>query len=259
MIVVHPTQGLCNKLRVVFSYYQKALENNEELVVIWDITEQCNGYFLDYFEPIENITFVLNNDEGYQVDYRGYKWCKDYSPYAADHDKDIYQLLTPLPHLKKAIEERITQLEERYIAVHVRRTDHAVLAKRNKRYTADSEFHRFLNANDSYNLYLATDNYTTQDQYLQRYPERIQSLKLAGWGPRFSLRKSILKPLLNFFNPIQDSHKALRKTSLEDAINDLYVCIHADKFMGSGYSSFSNFIKYRRKFMTGKSESCTPA
>ena len=38
MIVVYPTEGLANKLRVTFSFYQKALETNEELIVIWDVT-----------------------------------------------------------------------------------------------------------------------------------------------------------------------------------------------------------------------------
>ena len=49
MYVIHPRGGLCNYLRVVFSYYIKARKLNQELVVIWKITSECNGFFLDYF------------------------------------------------------------------------------------------------------------------------------------------------------------------------------------------------------------------
>ena len=53
--VIKPSGGLCNYLRVIFSYYQYAQKINKKLVVIWTVTRFCNGFFLDYFEPVENI------------------------------------------------------------------------------------------------------------------------------------------------------------------------------------------------------------
>ena len=38
----------------------------------------------------------------------------------------------------------------------------------------------------------------------------------------------------------------MRKTSLRDAILDIYMCVSSEKFMGSGYSSFSDFIECLR-------------
>ena len=36
-------------------------------------------------------------------------------------------------------------------------------------------------------------------------------------------------------------------TDLEDAIIDIYICTEADKFKGSGWSSFSGLIQLLRK------------
>jgi len=152
MIVVYPTEGLCNKLRVVFSYYRKALDENEELVVIWDFTEQCNGYFLDYFEPVKNIRFVKNNEEGYLLDYKGHRWCEGYSPFASGRQSNIFEKLVPLPHVRSAIDERRKLLQDKYIAVHIRRTDHSDLARKSERYTHDNEFHEFINENGNFIL-----------------------------------------------------------------------------------------------------------
>ena len=52
MIVVKPIGGLCNKLRVTFSYYLLAKSQNKKLYVIWNIGSDCLGFFLDYFEEI---------------------------------------------------------------------------------------------------------------------------------------------------------------------------------------------------------------
>lgn len=49
MITIQPVGGLCNYLRVIFSYYVYATNMNEQLLVIWNETEYCNGFFLDYF------------------------------------------------------------------------------------------------------------------------------------------------------------------------------------------------------------------
>jgi hypothetical protein len=248
MIVIHPTEGLCNKLRVVFSYYQKACEINEELIVIWDVTHQCNGYFLDYFEPVENIKFFKNNDAGFTIDYRGHSWCEGYSPYTKKHKSNIYEKLVPLPYLRKAIDERRAILQDEYIAIHIRRTDHSELANQNERYTQDIEFHQFIDENKNHKVYLSTDNYETQKAILEHYPERVEYIKLINKDNHGVTGFSGLMSLKNLVRRKTGVEDSLRKTSLEDAIIDLYMCIYAEKFMGSGYSSFSNFISYIREY-----------
>ena len=45
MIIIEPEGGLCNYLRVIFSYYNYANSLNTELSVIWNVTNHCNGHF----------------------------------------------------------------------------------------------------------------------------------------------------------------------------------------------------------------------
>lgn len=78
MVQVKPRGGLCNKLRVVFSYYEYALSINSDLNVIWEKSEVCPGYFLDYFEPIPRVHFVKSKRK---IDYVGCQWHPNFSPY----------------------------------------------------------------------------------------------------------------------------------------------------------------------------------
>ena len=74
-INIIPTGGLSNKLRVIFSYYAKAKKINKKLYVLWNECNACNGFFLNYFEPIENIVFNKNNGK---CDYYGYDVLQEY-------------------------------------------------------------------------------------------------------------------------------------------------------------------------------------
>ena len=56
------------------------------------------------------------------------------------------------------------------------------------------------------NLYIATDNRTTQQLFFNKYKDRIKVIKL-----------------------ITNNNKA-RQTSLKTAIIDLYMCAHSSKF-----------------------------
>jgi hypothetical protein len=215
MYVIQPKGGLCNYLRVVFSYYIKACELNEELVVIWNITSQCNGFFLDYFMPIKNITFKKENTDKLKINYYG---CYPYNNY-----KINYSMLEPLPELKNLILSKIKVLNNNYNAIHVRRTDHTNLAKKKNKFTSNEMFFEFLdNIKDKNCIYIATDNEKTYNEFKDKYKDNIK---------------------FKYHNEIN----GLRKTSLKDAIIDLYMCIYANNFMGSQYSSFSDLITSIRK------------
>ena len=70
-----------------------------------------------------------------------------------------------------------------------------------------------------YNIYLATDNRQTQDIFHNKYKHRIKTIK--------------------FINPLQ---RQLRHSTLEDTIIDIYTCVNATFFKGSGCSSFTDLI-----------------
>jgi hypothetical protein len=213
MYVIEPTCGLCNKLRVIFSYYKFVKDNNKKLTVIWIKSPECPGYFLDYFEPIDDIIFEYNNDKNLKIDYIGYSIIEEYMP--------DYKELKLLPFIFKKIQNKINILGNNYISVHIRRTDHIKLAKQNSCYTSDELFFIFIEKHNNQNLYIATDNQETYNTFYNKYKNMVK---------------------FEYYSTINN----LRQTTLEDSIIDMYMCIYSSKFMGSGYSSFSTTIKLMR-------------
>ncbi len=215
MITIQPTGGLCNYLRVIFSYYEYTRKNNLELNVIWIKSNACPGYFLDYFEPIPYVSFKTDIDKYDEIDYKGCSVMKNFKP--------KYDELKLKPRIQKIIFEKLNILNQNYISVHIRRTDHIENAKKNNCYTDDEEFINFLDKSDNNkNIYIATDNEQTYYKFKKKYQERI----------KFE------------YHAINDT--GLRQTSLKDAIIDIYMCVYSDNFMGSGWSSFSDLIKSLR-------------
>jgi hypothetical protein len=79
--IVEPTGGLCNYLRVVFSYWLYCKKEGKTLTVIWKETSECPGFFLDYFYPLEGVIFLKKKSEEL-VNFHGDRWHPDYNPYA---------------------------------------------------------------------------------------------------------------------------------------------------------------------------------
>ena len=216
MLTIKPQGGLCNYLRCILSFYKYTKSINSELNVIWVKTDACPGYFLDYFEPLKGINFITDHTQ-LTIDYSGSGQKMNYNP--------DYSELKLLPYMNEKVQERIQLLGNNYISLHIRRTDHTELAKDKNRFTSDDEFMKFIDKQDkNKNIYIATDNKETYDIFKQKYTDRIKL----------------------------DYHKinenCLRQTTLEDAIIDIYMCVYSDKFLGSGWSSFSGAITSIRKY-----------
>jgi hypothetical protein len=215
--IIYPKGGLCNKLRCLFSYYLACKKNNKKLIVIWDITEECPGFFLDYFEPIVNVIFFKNNILNLKLNYIGCGWHDDFNPYCMN----IFSELKLLSIIMNEVKEKLLLLENNFIAIHVRRTDHINLAIKSNNYTSDEDFFEFIEQYNDSNLYIATDNKDTFDLFYNKYNNKIR----IPYTTNIYINK-------------------LRQTSLKDAIIDLYVCAHSKKFKGSGWSSFSSTILF---------------
>lgn len=229
-LVVVPTKGLCNRLRVVFSYLMQATSEGRPLVVIWKPSAECNGFFLDYFKPLPNTRFLTRNTRPrLPVAYEGYEWHPSFSPY----ESFIYEDLCLTAAMERRVRALVSRLggEDRFISLHIRRTDHTTLATTHGMLTPIEVFTRFIDSHPTKKAYLATDNHETQAMFLRHY------------GPRRLLTCAII--------PVSD---ALRKTSLEDAVVDIFVASNAAYFMGSGYSSFTSLIEHlytrRKRLMT---------
>jgi len=222
MYVLETEAGLCNRLRVLFSYALHARSLQTRMLVYWTPDSACNGFFLDYFEPLPHVLFKKDKPRDVQPHYRGFWWHPDYDPYKMF----IYHGLQLNPSMKQKLRDLINRMGDpsQMIAVHVRRTDHTEDAKHHKLYTTDAMFFQFIDQHPDKNVYLATDNITTQTKYLEKYgADRIR-----------------------FQSPISPSVQQ-RHTTLEDAILDLFFCTLVHDFKGSGWSSFSDTIMQLRQ------------
>jgi hypothetical protein len=215
--VIFPEGGLCNMLRVVFSWYAKALAEDKKLIVCWSITDACPGFFLDYFEPVDEIEFIKDTSLLYKYDYKGCGVLEEFN------NPSMYIPLRPKAHIQARVNANIVELNSNgskgFVAIHVRRTDHIRDALMNNKFTNDADFFEFLdNQTKNVNIYIATDNLETQKIFKGIYGHRLKAVK---WiTPR----------------------RALRQTGLEDAVVDIYTCVGANVFLGSGWSSFSDLI-----------------
>ena len=105
--------------------------------------------------------------------------------------------------------------------------------------TLDREFCEFIEDNKEGSLYIATDNAETYNKFQEKYEDRV---------------------LIKEYHPkgLNESAVALRKTSLWSAVIDLFMCINANKFLGTQKSSFTDTIQQIRMVDT-ESEARIPS
>ena len=53
MIIIQPSGGLCNRMRVINSGWQLAQERKERLLVLWNCNSELNCPFEDLFQPVK--------------------------------------------------------------------------------------------------------------------------------------------------------------------------------------------------------------
>ena len=223
LLTIHTKGGLGNKLRVLLSYLYDTNNNkypNKKLRIIWDKSDECPDIFSNLFEPIPDVLIKYGNIDNYFINiYTSHPSNDDYIT------NNYLKLLKPLPHIQTNIDNLKKLLQKsnpNYIACHIRRTDMIKKYKEKKitNYLSDQEYMHFINQYPvNIKVYIATDNYETQQTFINFYGDRLIYKKI--------------EPSTN-----------LRQTSLQDAVVDMYVCAGAKYFLGSVKSSFSDTITY---------------
>lgn len=59
-LIVIPTGGLCNRLRVIASVLKVVDTSKTKVEIFWHKNEECFCDFEDILQPIENVTIVIH-------------------------------------------------------------------------------------------------------------------------------------------------------------------------------------------------------
>lgn len=216
MAIIIPKGGLCNRLRVIFSY----LEKFKTVTVYWENNEEiCMNHFLDVFKPYHSINFIYEKPEKY--DYYG-----DYGKI-----KNLNYLTKLIPHdsIKDKIYSYLEKLGKNFDSCHIRRTDHISMQLATKTFINDDMYIQFIK-NSKNKVFLATDNPETQKKFIDIF------------GDKVIINSEIVE------------NNLLRKSTLENAYIDLVLCSLGFRFQGSSdWSTFTKTIKIFKKINYWKS------
>lgn len=219
-IAIKTIYGLCNRLRCVFSYLLYARSIGKKLKVYWPSDWGCNGFFLDYFQPVDGVEFFREDFlNGAKYDVCTQYWHEDYDPSL----HFLYSPLKLLPSLDHEVKKYIKSLNK-YCSVHIRQTDFIRMAKKHDLPLVTNEdfieeIHRLDSINHYNYIYLATDNRFSQTALEKIFPQKLK-----------------------YYDRIQRKN-SFRHTSLEHAILDIYICANSQTFIGTQGSSFSQLIQ----------------
>lgn len=213
---LHPTGGVCNRVRAILSYRAA----HGAVAVEWD--NALPRHFNDLFHSITGVVFV----DGYE----GKEDCGICADAPAGWER-AYALLQPVPAISQRIAKHRAEMGHEYVAIHVRRTDMIPLVlSQGLTLPTDEDFHAWLRLNPTLPAWVATDNGETQR-------------KFTG-DPRVR----VLAPLEGQELHAWDDHTCY--SPLEDGVVDLFMCAYATHWMGSGaFGSFSNTIEILRRLM----------
>lgn len=245
MIIIQPSGGLCNRMRVINSGWKLARERQEKLLVLWNCNPELNCPFESLFHPVTEfkITSIhsvadprklfyqktsrnyLTNDEilahrnsdgcldpDYVKSWRGNTYIFTWEWFYPSED---YHLFVPTDALQKRIGKMTAQFGASCVGVHIRRTDNKPAIGKSSTDAFLSSMQQELKADPNTVFYLATDDMKEEALLREAFPGRILS----------------------------NQKRCLQRDSVEgmhDALLDLYCLANTRKIIGSYFSSFTD-------------------
>jgi hypothetical protein len=221
-----PCAGLCNRLRTIFSYRTRAIENKKKLIVYWEDHSHCAGNIFDN---------IIKTPLDIEVkSYNEYKRMNSSCNPLKTYDQCCipnYECIRLTDKFRELYKNAMDILfkGKSYISVHIRRTDFTIDALKRGDYVPDEYFYEFIDTHlktypDSL-IYLATDNVDTQRIFSDKYKDSIR------------------------INPTVGKNRipgTLRHTTNVFAFLDLCICVSGNDFQGTPKSSFSETIDLMR-------------
>ena len=228
LIRLYSHSGLCNRLRLFSGYREKAELEDKYIEMHWVQCPACWTPFDKLFCPIPRVNFVYKRHGKNRRKSRPANSAISLAKIEPDKLNNFYLDVVPLQHIQEKIDSLRDTIGDNYTACHIRRTDiRTIHQKYNKIAPTDQEFLDFVNTNSSDKVFIATDNKDTQSIFKRMLGNRAMfSTTISGNG---------------------SCRWPTRTTPVEDAVIDLFLCIHAKNFMGTTCSSFSGFIQAYRE------------
>lgn len=252
MIIIQPSGGLCNRMRVINSGWKLARERQEKLLILWNCNPELNCPFDALFQPVTEFQIksihsvadprklfyqktarsYLTNEK--LIAHRGPDGCLDPN-YASSLASNIYMftwewfypsedyhLFVPTDSLQMRIHEMTARFGCSCVGVHIRRTDNQPAIGKSSTGTFLESMKKEISADPNTMFYLATDDMEEEKRLREVFPDRILSNQ-----NRCLLRNS--------------------REGIQDALLDLYSLASTRKIIGSYFSSFTDIAADMRK------------
>ena len=244
MLIIQPSGGLCNRMRVINSAWELAKRRKEKLIVLWYLCPELNCSFESIFEPVEEIQIIniqslkdprklfyqltakqrfgnediVNNKTGGVLHDDFYQTLKDrvyiftWEHFYPSRD---YHFYVPTAALQERIDSFTSRFGQRCVGVHIRRTDNAVSMGK-------STTEQFI---------------ALMQKELEAYPETIFFLATDDKKEEALLRETFPGKILSNQTRSLDRNS---EDGIHDALLDLYCLASTQKLIGSYWSSFTD-------------------
>lgn len=244
MLIIQPSGGLCNRMRVINSAWELAKRRKEKMLVLWYLCPELNCPFESLFQPVKEIRILnirslkdprklfyqitarqrFGNDDILQNKTDGvlhedfFKSLK--SPvylFTWEHfyPSSDYHFFAPTDELQRRIDAMTASFGQRSVGVHIRRTDNTVSMGKSTTEQFLALMEAELKAFPETRFFLATDDKKEEALIRKVFPGKI----------------------------ISNENRTLDRNSVKgmhDALLDLYCLSATDKLIGSYWSSFTD-------------------
>jgi len=244
MLIIQPSGGLCNRMRVINSAWELAKRRNEKLIVLWYLCPELNCSFESIFQPVEEIQIInitslkdpkklfyqltakqrfgnddiVNNKSDGVLHDDFYQSLKDrvyIFTWEHFYPSQDYHFYVPTPALQERIDAFTSRFGKHCVGVHIRRTDNAVSMGKSTTEQFIALMQKELESDPETIFFLATDDKKEEALLRETFPGKILS----------------------------NQTRSLDRNSedgIHDALLDLYCLAATDKLIGSYWSSFTD-------------------
>lgn len=213
--------GLGNRLLYILEII-KSNTNNEDITIIWNNNQHCDGCYNDFFLPINNMTITQNVDFNNIIPTSKHFIHHTFE----DYDKtEYYNILRNIKiniDIENIVNNYITNIGK-FISIHIRRGDFKRLTQslKTKGWSTDDltedKYFEFINKFPEHNIFLATDCPKIRELFCDKYGQRLKYYSSLFTG--------------------------LRRTTIKDAVIDMFICSKTPHFLGTDLSTYSICIQ----------------